>query len=150
MPVVDMNTEGQAMREETRQVVQDCATASHAGRIQFGEVVARLAAAGIERYQVDFVRGDATYYTAEGATALVPASPLSPPPTARFSAAGVAAAVRGAQAGSLAYPDFCVRAAEAGCAGYLVSITGRRVVYLGRSGDSHVEWFPGAGPGAPG
>ena len=36
------------------------------------------------------------------------------------------------------------RAAEAGCVGYMAFMAGRRVVYYGRTGDSHVEWFPDA------
>ncbi len=32
----------------------------------------------------------------------------------------------------------------AGCVGYFVQITGRRVIYFGRSGESHVEQFPPA------
>jgi hypothetical protein len=27
-----------------------------------------------------------------------------------------------------------------------VSLAGRRAVYYGRTGDEHVEWFPGAKP----
>lgn len=32
----------------------------------------------------------------------------------------------------------------AGCAGYLVSLPGRRVVYYGRTGETHVELIPAA------
>ena len=34
------------------------------------------------------------------------------------------------------------RAKRAGCAGYLVSFPGRRAVYFGRTGETHVELFP--------
>ena len=67
-------------------------------------------------------------------------------PRARFSAAGVDAAVRDIQAGKIQYRAFCARIAEAGCEGYHVSLAGRRAVYYGRTGDCHVEWFPGAQP----
>jgi hypothetical protein len=30
----------------------------------------------------------------------------------------------------------------AGCAGYIVSFTGRRAVYFGRNAEIHVECFP--------
>jgi uncharacterized protein YbcV (DUF1398 family) len=36
--------------------------------------------------------------------------------------------------------------ADAGCVSYFVSLAGRRAVYYGRTGDEHVEWFPGAKP----
>jgi hypothetical protein len=34
--------------------------------------------------------------------------------------------------------------ALAGCVGYHVFITGKRVVYYGRQGDQQIEYFPGA------
>ena len=30
----------------------------------------------------------------------------------------------------------------AGCAGYIVSFLGRRVLYIGRTAETHVELFP--------
>jgi hypothetical protein len=35
---------------------------------------------------------------------------------------------------------------NAGVQGYFAFLRGRRVTYLGRNGDQHVEWFPGAKP----
>jgi len=32
----------------------------------------------------------------------------------------------------------------AGCVGYFVQIAGRRALYFGRNGESHVELFPSA------
>ncbi len=40
------------------------------------------------------------------------------------------------------YRGFCEKAAAAGCAGYLVSFSGRRALYFGRDGATHVEPFP--------
>jgi hypothetical protein len=40
------------------------------------------------------------------------------------------------------YVAFCEKAKAAGCAGYLVSFLGRRVVYFGRTAETHVEHFP--------
>lgn len=37
---------------------------------------------------------------------------------------------------------FCRKVAAAGCAGYVVSFPGRRAVYMGRTGETHVETFP--------
>ncbi|MFG5410135.1 hypothetical protein ABXN37_21045 [Piscinibacter sakaiensis] len=52
------------------------------------------------------------------------------------------AAIRAAQQGTLAYPDFKRRTQAAGCVGYTVWIAGRHVVYHGRLGETHVEPFP--------
>ena len=48
------------------------------------------------------------------------------------------------QAGLIKYRAFYTRIAEAGCAGYLVSLSGRRAVYYGRSAEMNVELFPPA------
>ena len=52
--------------------------------------------------------------------------------------------VRWAQANpaDYSYVAFCEKVKAAGCAGYLVSFLGRRVVYFGRTAETHVEYFP--------
>jgi hypothetical protein len=41
-----------------------------------------------------------------------------------------------------AYKGFCEKVLAAGCAGYIVSLAGRRAVYFGRTAETHVELFP--------
>ncbi len=52
--------------------------------------------------------------------------------------------LRAVQQGQIKYKTFCEQVMAAGCVGYIVSMAGRRVIYYGRTGDNHVEWFPGA------
>lgn len=132
------------MEEAVREVVRACTLASDEEWVTFGEVVARLGAAGVERYHADLVRAEKVYYTPDGASEATPCRPVDGAFAEAFSAAGVESAVRAVQAGEIAYGAFCRRVAEAGCVGYHVSLAGRRVVYYGRTGDAHVEWFPGA------
>jgi uncharacterized protein YbcV (DUF1398 family) len=40
------------------------------------------------------------------------------------------------------YAGFCAKVEAAGCAGYMVSFLGKRVVYFGRTAQTHVEHFP--------
>jgi uncharacterized protein YbcV (DUF1398 family) len=61
-----------------------------------------------------------------------------------FSAERVEAAIRAIQGGAIKYKTFCKNILDAGCVGYLVSIAGRRAIYYSRTGDMHVEFFPGA------
>ena len=63
---------------------------------------------------------------------------------AAFDAEAVAGLVRWAQASGpdYSYAGFCERVKAAGCAGYLVSFSGRRVLYYGRTAEIHVEHFP--------
>lgn len=58
--------------------------------------------------------------------------------------AGVASQVQWAQANppDYSYKAFCRNAKALGCAGYIVSFSGRRVLYIGRTAETHVEHFP--------
>lgn len=127
-----------------RNVMVEASRASDIGDQSFGEIVRQLSDAGVERYHQDFLRSERTYYLPDGESEVVRNEAVPVTAAHDFSAGGVAAAVRAVQAGAIRYGQFCRQAMEAGCVGYLVSITGRRVVYYGRSGDMHVEHFPGA------
>lgn len=132
------------MDSHVKETVTECTRASDGGRISFGEVVRKLMEAGVERYHADLVRAQKTYYMPTGESEVVRNEANNVTPAMDFSAAGVEAAIRAIQSGSIRYKEFCERILAAGCVAYLVSITGRRAVYYGRTGDSHVEWFPGA------
>jgi len=125
-------------------VIEECTRASHEERITFGEVVGRLIAAGVERYHVDLVRGESTYFMPDGQSHRVTYKTVDSRPADSFSAEGVLAAVRSIQAGRTKYLTFCRQIMEAGCVGYLVSMQGQRAVYYGRSGETYVEPFPGS------
>jgi len=125
-------------------VVRECTKASDEERLSFGEVVKKLIEAGVERYHTDLVRAEKTYFLPTGESEIVPSAHATATPAQDFSASGVDAAVKAIQAGKIQYNAFCEQVLAAGCVGYLVSMIGRRVVYYGRTGDCHVEWFPGA------
>jgi len=108
----------------------------------FPEVIRRLSAAGVERYHVDLSRDEATYYLPSGEAHALPLGLGGQPIAAEFDAGAVKAAVRGAQRGEVLFPEFVRRIKVAGCVEYHTRITGRRVQYLGRTGDLHVEPFP--------
>ncbi|HXL99367.1 MAG TPA: DUF1398 family protein [Rhizomicrobium sp.] len=132
------------MDANTKAVIAECTTASDEERIPFPEVVAKLMQAGVERYHADLVRSERTHYMPGGETDVRAAHAVKTVPAKEFSAAGVDAAVRAIQARKIQYREFCERIAAAGCVGYLVSLAGRRAVYYGRTGECHVEMFPGA------
>lgn len=123
-------------------VMRECTAGSDAGRMTFPDVVAKLSAAGVERYHADLLRGEKTYYLPDGESLVIACTPLDGPPAMPFSAAGVDAAVRRVQAKASNYHEFCADIAGAGCVDYIVSLTGRRAVYFGRTGEAHVELFP--------
>jgi len=132
------------MNRTVHDVMIEASRASDEGNQSFGEIVKQLADAGIERYHQDFSRSERTYYLPDGESEVVRDESAGLTPADAFSASGVEAAVRATQAGAIKYKEFCRQVMAAGCVGYLVSIAGRRVVYYGRTGDMHVEYFPGA------
>jgi uncharacterized protein YbcV (DUF1398 family) len=132
------------MDTATRDVMIEASRASDEGNQSFGEIVMQLGKAGIERYHQDFLRSERTYYMPNGESEVVRNDVVAVTPAPGFSAQGVEAAVRAVQAGAIRYKEFCRQVMAAGCVGYLVSLAGKRVVYYGRTGDMHVEYFPGA------
>src|SRR5262249_9989551 len=112
------------------------------GEIHFPQVVERLSAIGVERYHTDYTRHEKTFYLANGES-LVVTLPLGPQTiAASFSAKDVESAVRQSQRGEHTYVDFIRKTMAAGCIGYFVQISGRRVQYFGRNGEIHTELFP--------
>ena len=81
------------MDAATRAVILDCTLASSATTLRFPDIVARLSAAGVERYHADLVRAEKTYYLPSGESEVVPDDALRLQPAASFIAAGVDAAV---------------------------------------------------------
>ncbi len=133
------------MDADVKDVVREMSRASDEERVTFPEVVKALMDVQIERYHADLVAGRKTYYLPDGGFEEVEVDKVGGA-AREFSAAGVEKAVRAIQRQQIAYREFCRLIADAGCVGYFVSLAGRRAVYYGRTGDEHVEWFPGAKP----
>jgi len=124
------------------QTIHEIAVATEEGRMTFPQVVQGLLAAGVESYQVDFATKQKIHYLTDGAT-FTEAMILDPGPIAPdFSSTSLVTAIRGAQADTVRYPEFVRRATAAGVSGYRAFLTGRRVIYVGRKGEQHIEEFP--------
>lgn len=130
------------MNAEQTQTIQRCADGAFNGDMAFPEIVGRLTQIGVERYHADYSRQEITYYLPDGDSLVVAMLHSSHATATEFSASAVEAAVRQSQRNEHAYPDFVRKTMAAGCVGYFVQITGRRAVYFGRNGESHVELFP--------
>lgn len=132
------------------QVIQDAASKTQAGAVSFPEVVGELLRAGVDYYHVDYVARRKTFYAADGAAVVV--TPIDveglPEVAAELDTAAVKGALRDSQHHGQAWRDFSRRVMAAGVQGYHAFLRGRRVVYLGRQGDHHIDWFPGAQPAA--
>lgn len=128
------------------QVIHEVSMETQEGKLTFPQGVRRLMEIGVESYFVDLAAGRKTYYLGDGGTHTEPMILKRDPIAGEFSGAELVAAIRGAQADTVRYPEFVKRSTEAGVAGYWAFLTGRRVIYFGRKGETHVEQFPGAKP----
>ena len=110
-----------------------------------------LMEAGFDGYAVDFRRSTRTYYMPNGEAIELQTAPTPTTVAESFDASVVTEAIREAQelVPGYSYKGFCAKVAKAGCAGYVVSPLGRRVLYYGRTCETHTEYFPGTQPGAP-
>lgn len=130
------------MNANVQAVAEACSRGSEEDSLSFGQVLGMLAGVGVEGYYADFRRSAKTYYLPDGESIEVKAHDPDVTIAPIFDAGRVEAAVRQSQAGTHTYRAFCEKVMAAGCSGYLVSLLGRRVVYFGRTAETHVEHFP--------
>ena len=138
------------MDERAKAVVRELTAALEAERTAFPDAVQALLTARVERAHADFCTGMTTYYMPDGSVEIVSRRIIAAGP--EFLGEPVKEAVHAVEQGEIGYRMFCDRLAAAGCVGYLVSLTGRRSVYYGRTLAAHVEWFgppPGIVPPGP-
>jgi len=123
-------------------MIQAVMAETQAGKLVFPEVVRRLLEIGTESYFCDLARGTETFYMRDGQThaekMILPRAPIAE----EFSQSTLLTAIRGAQTDTIRYPEFAKRSAAAGVIAYWAFLTGRKVIYFGRKGESHTEDFP--------
>jgi uncharacterized protein YbcV (DUF1398 family) len=125
-------------------IAERCLGAAYDKSMAFPEIVGTLIDAGFEGYVVDYRRGTTTYFLPDGDSVELENRASDGSVAARFDAASVANQVKWAQANppDYSYAAFCNNVKAFGCAGYVVSFLGRRVLYFGRTAETHVEHFP--------
>lgn len=117
------------------------------GSMPFPEIVANLIAEDVEYYHVDYAACTLTFYGTSGSTVSAPLLFEELPPISReFDATALKAAILDSQQHGQDFRAFCQRAMCAGVCGYFAFLRGQRVVYIGRQGNQHTEWFPGDRP----
>ncbi len=121
---------------------------SESNTMTFPQNVRVLMEAGFDGYAVDFRRSTRTYYMPNGEALELKTEPTPTPVAETFDASVVKDAIREAQVlvPGYTYRGFCAKVARAGCAGYVVSLLGRRMLYCGRTCETHTEYFPGTQP----
>jgi uncharacterized protein YbcV (DUF1398 family) len=132
------------MNAQLSKVAEGCLHGAESNSMTFPEIVGKLMQAGFESYSIDFRRATATYYLPDGESIVLPTHRLHAPVSATLNVAVLQAAIKEAQqsAPNYTYLGFCEKVMTGGCAGYVVSFSGRRAVYFGRTAETHVEHFP--------
>jgi uncharacterized protein YbcV (DUF1398 family) len=136
------------MTTNWKDVARSCLEGAESSAMIFPQIVGTLIEAGFDGYAIDFRRATATYYLPDGEAVELASARATVPVAERFDAAIVREAIGEAQAlvPGYTYKGFCAKVAAAGCAGYMVSLPGKRVLYYGRTGETHTEYFPGTQP----
>jgi uncharacterized protein YbcV (DUF1398 family) len=128
-------------------IVREAASATLTGSLPFPEIVGKLMATGVEYYYVDYAAKQFRFYSAAGAVVTAPVLFEDLPAIAAdFDTAALRAAIVDSQQNGQKFRQFSQRAMQAGVQGYFAFLRGKRVVYMGRQGDQHTEWFLGAKP----
>lgn len=132
------------MNADQSLAIQETSHSSFTGAMTFPKIVARLREVGVERYHADYSRQEKTFYLANGDSLVVEMPRNNHALAGEFSASAVESAIRQSQRGEHSYADFIQKTMAAGCVGYFVQIIGRRAIYFGRNGETHIEPFPAA------
>lgn len=132
------------MDKSLTEIAETCRDGAANNTMTFPQIVETLMANGFEGYAIDFRRGLATYYLRDGHGLDLPTEEVESAISPSFNAALVQEAIREAQhlVPGYTYKGFCKKVTAAGCAGYIVSFSGRRALYIGRTAETHVEFFP--------
>jgi uncharacterized protein YbcV (DUF1398 family) len=127
------------------EIIKDTCEKSFTENVPFPEVLKRLAEAGVESYYADLNQLQKFYYAPCGETfvARLKTQPLGTA-TEQFDANAVKQALQDIREKKIGYAEFLQQIVAAGTLAYTVHLRGRRALYIGRTGDFHVEHFPPA------
>jgi uncharacterized protein YbcV (DUF1398 family) len=119
-------------------VINDCTNK----KLPFPDVIRHLSEIDIERYYTDLVRMEKTYYSHSGESYVEHISIKNLPVLAsNFDEVKVIDAIHSIQKGEIDYQTFLRNIIAAGTVSYAVYLDGKKVIYVGRKGESHTENF---------
>lgn len=132
------------MDTNLKALAQKCLDGAYNNTMSFPEILKELMQKGFESYHVDYMRGTATYYLIDGNSVELSTPQHAGHISKEFNDVLLQLAIKEAQQNVVGYTykGFCQKAMAAGCAGYFVSLLGKRVLYFGRTAEVHVEHFP--------
>lgn len=124
-------------------IIDECTKLSLEGKLAFPDLVITLIANGTERYFADLIGLKKTYFSINDETHTSKLVLENPQRVAtNFNEKEIAQAIADSQQNYIDYQMFLHRAMAAGCSHYEVFLTGKKVIYFGRTGSFHIEHFP--------
>lgn len=109
----------------------------------FPESLKRLKEMGVERYFMDLVNMEKIYYSDNNESVRLPLKIMNTPAiNSEMNEEKVVATLREIQQDKIDYPTFIRGIMDNGVYGYIVFLSGRKAVYLGRKGEMYTEFFP--------
>tara|TARA_R110000824_G_scaffold155226_5_gene327689 strand:+ start:2970 stop:3371 length:402 start_codon:yes stop_codon:yes gene_type:complete len=132
------------MKNDKAAVARTCLASAETDVMTFPQIIGMLMQAGFESYEINFRRETAIYYLIDGTSIELPTHKTSTPVAPVLNVGTLQAAIKEAQqqVTGYSYKGFCEKAKTSGCAGYIVSLSGKRALYIGRDAGTHVELFP--------
>lgn len=133
------------MNAQQTTIAQSCLTGAAAGTMSFPVIVKTLVENGFDGYVVDYRRNTTTYFLPDGESLVLDnPHPAGAPVAEAFDEAGLVTQIKWAQSNpsDYSYIAFSDNVRRCGCAGYIVSVPGKRVLYYGRTAETHVEHMP--------
>ncbi|HEY4199201.1 MAG TPA: DUF1398 domain-containing protein [Devosiaceae bacterium] len=133
------------MNAQQTAIALKCLGAAVEGTMSFPEIVTILMANGFDGYAVDYRRNATTYFLPDGESLVLDnPHPAGAAVAEAFDEAGLVVQIKWAQsnASDYSYGAFSDNVRRCGCAGYIVSVPGKRVLYYARTGETHVEHMP--------
>lgn len=132
------------MNAQQTAIAEKCLTGAVEGTMSFPQIVAALVEGGFDGYVVDYRRNTTTYFLPDGDSLMLDNAHSDVRVAEGFNETGLVAQIKWAQsnASDYSYGAFSDNVRGTGCAGYIVSVPGKRVVYYGRTGETHVEYMP--------
>jgi len=133
------------MNAQQTAIAENCLIGAAKATMSFPEIVSALVEQGFDGYLVDYRRNTTTYFLPDGASLMLDNShPAGVLVTETFDEPGLVAQIKWAQsnAADYSYAAFSDNVRRCGCAGYIVSVPGKRVLYFGRTAETHVESMP--------
>lgn len=123
-------------------VIQECHERSDQEKISFPDLIAILNQAQVELYYADLIMPQKTYYSGNQALTIPSYKQGEPQLSEVFNREKIIEAIRQSQAGQIKYQEFIKKILDAGVIAYVVTIVGRKAIYMGKKGEQHIESFP--------